>query len=102
MGIDVCWRDESGATLSHLPDSDFLLSKLWNLLYRHPGSCVRYIDPAGDTCFNQQQLSDLILELHQVRTNVPDGRHAQHLDQVIELATQAQGRAHTYVWFIGD
>ena len=102
MGINVYWKSETGETLGALMDDNFLLSDLSQLLYQQPGSCARYIDPAGDACFNQLQLPDLLSELHQVRTNVSDGASATQLDNLIALVSQAHGTTHSYVWFLGD
>ena len=102
MGINVYWKNESGEILGELSDADFLLSNLSKLLYQQPGSCARYIDPAGDACFNQLQLPDLLSELQQVRTKVAGGRPAKQLDDLIALVAQARGTTHSYVWFLGD
>ena len=102
MGIDVHWKTELGEMLGELPDSDFRLSDLSALFYQQEGSCVRYIDPAGDACFNQLQLPDLISELRQVRNKVTDTSQIARLDELIALISQAHGTTHSYIWFIGD
>ena len=102
MGIDVYWKNESDQILGHLSDVDFVLSDLSDLFYRHPGSCIRYIDPAGDACFNQLQLPDLASELRQVRNAVTDTRQVARLDDLIALVSRAHGTSHSYIWFVGD
>ena len=102
MGIDVYWKSENGEILGDLSDEDFVLSDMSELFYRQPGSCARYIDPAGDACFNQLQLPDFASELRQVRNNITDIGKIARLDELIALVSRAHGTSHSYIWFIGD
>ena len=62
MGIDVYWRNERGEILAAVEDSD-ALAQMSSLLFRQTGSsCLRFIDPAGDACFNQLQIPVLASE----------------------------------------
>ena len=63
--------------------------------------CLGYIDPAGDTVFNQLQIPDLIQELRIARDGIANQRISEHLDIVIALAERASV-VHTYLWFHGD
>ena len=101
MGIDVYWKSESGEILGTVPDSE-ILSELSNLLYRQSNSvCLRFIDPAGDACFNQQQLPFLLSEFRQLEAGISVVRAKGHVQRVIQLLEGA-AQVHTYIWFIGD
>jgi hypothetical protein len=101
MGIDVYWKDESGEVLGVIEDSG-ALSGLSGYLYRQSAStCLRFIDPAGDACFNQLQLPVLATEMRGLLGVVSDARALAHLQTVVGLLEGAV-RSHTYIWFIGD
>jgi len=101
MGIDVYWKDESGEVLGVIEDSG-ALSDLSSSLYRQSAStCLRFIDPAGDACFNQLQLPVLVTEMRGLLAIVSDARVLAHLQSVVGLLEGAV-RSHTYIWFIGD
>jgi hypothetical protein len=101
MGIDVYWKDESGAVLGSVLDSGALTEMSGRLLRQSGTSCLRFIDPAGDTCFNQQQIPELVAELQVFAISVEVPRWQQHLQQVLSLL-QGASRPHTYMWFMGD
>jgi hypothetical protein len=98
MGIDVYWKNESGEILSTVEDPD-ILSGISDLLYRHSGSCLRFVDPAGDACFNQLQLPSLLTELRQLQVTISDTRAEEHVQQIVRLVENA-AQVHTYVWFV--
>ena len=101
MGIDVYWKDESGGVLGKVEDNG-VLTDLSNALHRQSGSaCLRFIDPAGDACFNQLQLPVLATEMRGLLSAVSDARTQTHLQAIVELLEGA-ARSHTYIWFVGD
>ena len=55
--------------------------------------CLRFIDPWGDTAFNQLQIETLIPEL-QTLAPIPL--------PMIEFVSRWRGEAQTYLKFIGD
>ncbi|GAA5081820.1 hypothetical protein [Lysobacter panacisoli] len=100
MGIDVHWKDERGAILGAV-DDEGALSDISDLLHCQSDSvCLRFIDPAGDACFNQQQLPILLAELRQLLPNV-SAEASAHLHAIVRLLEGAT-RTHTYIWFLGD
>ncbi|NDK39738.1 hypothetical protein DT603_12885 [Pseudoxanthomonas gei] len=101
MGIDVYWKDELGEVLGAVQDND-VLAGLSSLLYRQSGStCLRFIDPAGDACFNQLQLPVLAMEMRGLLSTVAHTRALAHLQTILTLLDGAV-RSHTYIWFVGD
>lgn len=100
MGIDVHWKDERGAVLGAVED-DGVLSSLSALLHRQTESiCLRFIDPAGEACFNQQQRPILLDEFRRLLPTL-GGRQRMQVDAIVQLIEGAV-MTHTYVWFIGD
>jgi len=100
MGIDVYWKDERGAVLGAVED-DGALSNISGLLYRRAAStCLRFIDPAGDACFNQQQLPVLLTEFRDLLPDVP-AESSAHVQAIVRLLEGASS-THTYIWFVGD
>ena len=61
--------------------------------------CLRFVDPYGNTVFNQLQIPDLIRELQQLSRGAGA---SETLDRMIELAQKSNGEVHTYLKFIGD
>jgi hypothetical protein len=101
MGIDVYCKNERGEILASLPDSG-ALAEMFGILQRQTNSrCLQFIDPAGDTCFNQLQLPDLALELSVLLRSVEQPRWREHLVRLSSLVHEATG-VHNYVWFLGD
>lgn len=65
-------------------------------------ACLRFIDPNGDTIFNQIQLPWLLADLCRLRARCASALQIEpiaQLDQVVECAI---GKPHIYVRFIGD
>lgn len=102
MGIDVRWTDADQKDLGVVVDSG-------NLLSRHVGAsewpntiCLRFVDPYGDTVFNQHQIPIVQQELEASLPLAPDSNVGEHIARVVELLRRAAGQVHTYMWFIGD
>jgi hypothetical protein len=64
-------------------------------------TCLQFIDPYGDTVFNQLQLRVLIVELMAHRLDLA-GAAGAALDELIPMLKRVEGHVHTYVRFIGD
>jgi hypothetical protein len=100
MPIDVHLQDEDGMVLASY-NGPFI--GLWLSAEAPRGSkCLQFIDPWGDTVFNQMQLGELLSELESA---IRASSNAEHRDAMTALAAfveGAVGRTHTYVKFIGD
>lgn len=94
--VTVEWQDEEGTVLCRYDGPALTLQILESL---PPESfCLRFIDPYGDTTFNQLQIGVLVEELS-VWANTDPAPAIRHL---LQFATLTQGETHTYLKFIGD
>jgi hypothetical protein len=65
-------------------------------------TCLRFIDPYGDTVFNPLQAGPLVLELEAKMDSVALTDDRDRIGRLIELATKCASDVHVYLWFIGD
>jgi hypothetical protein len=102
MGIEAIWKSESGEELAAVYDPHMLLSEFASdsALLSHT-TCLRFLDPCGDACFNHMQVPVLRTELASFVRAMPEGALRTHLQAVLSLCHRAV-RAHTYLWFVGD
>jgi hypothetical protein len=102
MGIDVRVETESGEVQDEVLDDRNLTEKL--LPDREDGSspCLRFVDPFGDTLFNQIQIPLLTKEIEaRMRASAkPEVR--SHCEAILKVVTATVGEEHTYVRFSGE
>jgi hypothetical protein len=63
--------------------------------------CLRFVDPDGDTVFNQLQIPILIAELERRLRGASKAEVKDHGLAVLKAIKAAQGGEHTYVRFSG-
>jgi hypothetical protein len=102
MGIDLRWEDERGSVLAELGDPGFLVARFLPPFDARDFHCLKFVDPAGDTVFNQVQIPELVRELEGLATRRFEPRVETHLRAVLEFVRQAVGKSHTYIKFQGD
>jgi len=104
MGIDLRWEDERGEQLAELPDGNFLVARFLPDFEAQDFPCLRFVDPAGDTVFNQAQIKQLVWELEKLLAQKYkyEPKVERHLQAVLEFIRQAVGKTHTYIKFYGD
>jgi hypothetical protein len=104
MGIDIHWDNERGERLAELGDSAYLVHRFLPPYDAKEFPCLRFVDPAGDTVFNQAQISELIWELERLAAQKykHEPRVEAHLRAVLKFVQQAEGKTHTYIKFCGD
>src|SRR5687767_14971403 len=102
MTLPVIWHDEFGVELGRLYDPGFALELLPAADESVTTACLRFIDPYGDTVFNQAQLGELILELESRRSRITDLPLRRRLDQLLEFLRPCAGQVHTYIKIVGD
>ncbi|MDR3459260.1 MAG: hypothetical protein P4N60_17660 [Verrucomicrobiae bacterium] len=101
MGIDLRWEDERGEQLAVLPDDGFVEQFL------PPEDspdfpCLRFVDPYGDTVFNQPQITQLLLELESLSAQKHEPAVERHLRAVLAFVRKAAGSGHAYIRFYRD
>jgi hypothetical protein len=90
MVINAYWKDECGEILATVEDSD-VLAQMSSILPRQTGgTCVRFIDPAGDACFNQLQIPVLASEIRSLLPSIGNHRWQSHLQAVLSQIEGAQ------------
>lgn len=104
MGIDANLVDELREIEEQVDDSAGVLSRFAQEGWPRQSDtvCLRFIDPWGDTVFNQAQLPILLAELRKLEREQSDELIKAHLGAVVRLVERAQGRVHMYIEFAGD
>jgi hypothetical protein len=92
-------EDERGDVLAHYAPEGIPVEVV-HLAPRH-STCVRFIDPYGDTVFNQLQLPVLIAELEQMVEGSASAELRRRLSSVVSFLVSSKG-VHQYVRFMGD
>jgi len=104
MGIDVALVDESHVPVQEVFDPRQVLTAF--AVYEWPNRSatvsLQFIDPWGDTVFNQAQIPVLLAELKHFDGEQTDRDARKHLQKVIRLVELAVGQVHKYIKFIGD
>jgi hypothetical protein len=84
MGVDLYLEDEQGTKLDEVLDPNGFISLMLLLPGYETTVLLRFIDPYGDTVFNQLQIPVLIREFEAVRDlltdDIIDKRAQQNLD----------------------
>src|SRR5262245_18555137 len=96
--INVEWQDERGEVLGRY--SGFVMADTVSRA-QSSSTCVRFIDPYGDTTFNQSQLPVLIEEFQALASHVDDSDR-KSIGDLLVFVRSAVGHVHTYIKFIGD
>jgi hypothetical protein len=100
VGHAVLWQDENGVELGSFVEPGYdtrLIQPSWT----EGTSCLRFVDPYGDTTFNQLQIPVLIAELKEVAARA-DGDLAASVRRLIEFLIRCDEQTHTYVKVLGD
>ena len=102
MGIDLRWEDERGEQLAELLDKSSAVERFLPHFEAQDFPCLRFVDPYGDTVFNQFQIAQVISELERLSAQKHEPEVEQHLRAVLEFVRQASGTVHSYIKFYGD
>jgi len=87
MGIDARIETERAEPLAEIPDPRGHLAWGLSLQDDHATTCLRFIDPYGNTVFNEIQLPVLLSELEAVRSSLDDRRLEAAKEQYRNRAT---------------
>ena len=103
MGINVVLQDENynelspmifdpAQTFTHsLPDPD-----------DESFSCIRFIDPYGDTIFNRYQAQVMINEWDRLKNTFVETNEEKQWEEIRQLIVRCSEEPHLYLKFIGD
>ena len=102
MGIDVRVETESGEVQDEVLDDRNLTEKL--LPDREDGNspCLRFVDPFGDTVFNQIQIPLVVKELETRMRAATKLEVKSHCEAILKVVSATVGEEHTYVRFSGE
>ena len=102
MGIDVRVESESGEVQDEVLDDNNLTEKL--LPDREDGTspCLRFVDPFGDTLFNQIQIPLVVKELEARLRASTKIEVKSHCEAILKVVSATVGEEHTYVRFSGE
>jgi hypothetical protein len=101
MAIEVLLRNENGETVDSI--MGVCLAPLIPAMDDQRSACLRFIDPYGDTIFNNLQAGTLRRELLAVLEAAADMNvDRETIGRVVDLVERCGDGTHLYVWFIGD
>ena len=90
MGVNLYIEDENGAQLAEVLDPRGFVGRIVSLVGNQATICLRFIDPYGNTVFNQLQIPTLIRELETAREQVTDELVAKLAQEFLEKARKAR------------
>ncbi len=102
MGIDIALQTETGEILEQVFDSASVLERVLPSYDDVSFCCLRFIDPYGDTVFNQLQMELFLSELRRIREAAQSEEQRVFLDRIESLANQCKAGQHLYLKFYGD
>jgi len=101
MGIDARLRLETGEVLGEVWDPRMVLSRAAQQGFVGT-SLLKYLDPWGDTVFNQAQADDLLADIVQAKEANPRTPLFDILSELEPLVERLSRETHAYLWFVGD
>lgn len=95
-------EDERGEMLGAVDDPRNLVIQLVAAANPEESKCLRFIDPYGDTCFNQIQIPAFEEEIRSLPSGSLSAEAEAHREEIMKLIASAKGQVHTYLKFYGD
>ena len=102
MGFDIRLEDERGERLDNVGDPTNILQRLLPSVNDHSFVCLTFIDPYGDTVFNQLQMETCLVELERIAAKATTDQERDLLDGVKRLMDRCRSEQHVYLKFYGD
>lgn len=90
MGVNLYMEEEDGTRLVEVLDPQGYVGTIVSLAGNENTVSLRFIDPYGDTVFNQLQIPVLIRELEAARGLLTEERVAQLGQHMLESAKRAK------------
>ena len=102
MAYTVRLETENGDTVDSIEVPllflDDSIVRDWNA----PFQLLTFLDPYGDTVFNQLQAGQVLQELDCIRERLTNDADLRLLGRVIGLAQRCASTPHMYLRFLGD
>jgi len=98
MSWTVILENEKGEIITKL-NRDFSNTHICDNTKNQSFQLLKYLDPYGDTVFNNMQMDDLIADLI-LLTQL--GWNDKLTKDILELAQQCKNHPHLYLKFYGD
>ena len=96
-------EDESRTTLRTLVADPIVLDPLLRLTELDANySCLQFVDPYGDTIFNNGQARQLITELEALTKFATTHQQRSVLNELSSLASFCSESPHRFLRFVGD
>ena len=103
MGIEVVIQDEKCNNISEVvEDPGGVIAHSLPAFVDSTYSCVRFIDPYGDTIFNSLQTTVMIEEWDRLKHSFSEQNAETLWADIRKLIVRCSEEPHTYLKFIGD
>jgi len=102
MGLGIELQDESGGILSSAADPKNLLANLLPPLLDKSSRMLGYIDPYGDTIFNNLQINQFLEEWAPVSSKAQTPEERELVSGIEAMAKRVRDEVHLYLKFVGD
>jgi hypothetical protein len=102
MPLTIQLTDERGKMMKQVLDRSWFLNGGVLPLDDKSYSLLRYINPYGNTVFNQLQMRDFLNEWQRLRAAARVPEEIALMDGVENLARECQAEPHLYLKFVGD
>jgi hypothetical protein len=101
MGINVRLQTENGIVLAEVLDTQMVLSRAAQRAFVGT-RLLKYLQPWGDTVFNQTQADDLHADIAAAMNARAGTPLVDLLTEIKPLVSRLSRETHAYLWFIGD
>ena len=101
MNLTVILEDEDGKAIKPEIDSSVFCKYLPDYI-ESGSSCLRFIDPYGDTTFNRLQVPTLLKELTELEKEILPEECKLFINELKRLCQECLSEVHTYIKFYGD
>ncbi len=97
MAWTIILEDEKKQAVRSL-QKEFVSKEMFNSEFLKQTTLLKYIDPYGDTVFNNLQIDDLVKDLVLLKGKEDNNM----IDEIVLLAEECKSEIHTYLTFYGD
>lgn len=97
MAWTIILEDEKRQAVKSL-QKEFVSREMFNSDFLIQTTLLKYVDPYGDTVFNNLQIDDLVTDLELLK-GFEDN---ELIDKIVSLAQECKSEIHTYLTFYGD